>query len=210
MTARDAADTTHAMTKTAFLAELQRRLNVLPESEARAATAYYDEYLSEAGPENEAAAIAELGSPAQVAAGILGDQVYADTTGEQKSIKKGLGALWLVVAGLLLVSPLGWVLVPLVISLLLAAFALVFSFFILAVSLLVGGIIYLGIGSFTLFFSFSTGLVTIGSGLMSAAVGTALMIAMIWLTKHIVNGIARGGSHLLRKFKSRREAQYVS
>jgi len=209
MTATHAADTTHIMTKTAFLAELQRRLTVLPASEANAAIAYYDEYLSEAGQENEAAAIAELGSPAQVAAGVLSDQVYADASGEQKSIKKGLGALWLVVAGLLLVSPFGWVLIPLILGLLITAFTLVFSFFALAITLMAGGLIYLGIGFFTLFFNFSTGLVTIGSGLMSAAVGTALMIAMVWLTKHIVNGIARGGSHLLRKFKSRREAQHA-
>ena len=191
--------------KSAFLAELQRKLKGLPESEIIAAVAYYDEYLSDAGLENEAAAIAELGSPAEVAAGILGDYVYADTTSEEKSTKKGLTALWLVVVGLLaspIALPLAIVLIVLLFSLLTTALSLVFSFFVAAIALIVGGIVYMGTGFFTLFFHFPSGILSIGYGLVATAVGSALMMAMIWLTKITVNGLAKMGAKLLQRNKA--------
>jgi len=193
--------------KTAFLTELQRKLQGLPESEIITAVAYYDEYLSEAGPENEAAAIAELGSPAEVASGILGDYVYADTTSEERSTKKGLTALWLVVVGLLaspIALPLAIVLIALIFSLLVAALSVVFSFFVTAVALIVGGVIYLGTGFFTLFFHFPSGIMTIGYGLVATAMGSALMLAMVWLTKVTVNGLAKMGAKMLKRNKARK------
>ena len=39
----------------------------LPEAERKDASSYYEDYLDAAGPENEARAIAELGSPEEVA-----------------------------------------------------------------------------------------------------------------------------------------------
>ncbi|MCL2680829.1 MAG: DUF1700 domain-containing protein [Coriobacteriia bacterium] len=194
------------MTKTAFLAELQRKLKAMPESEVIAAIAYYDEYLSEAGPENEETAIAQLGSPAQVAAGIMGDYVYADTTGEDITTGKGLSALWIVVIGLIvgpLALPLALVLIALIFSLLIAALSLIFSLFATAVALLVSGVVYLATGLYTLFISFATGVVTIGTGLVFMAMGAALMLIMIWATKHIVNGIAAGSAKLLRRWNNR-------
>ena len=55
------------MTRTAFLAALERLLAPLPEAERKDALSYYEDYLDAAGPENEACAIAELGSPEEVA-----------------------------------------------------------------------------------------------------------------------------------------------
>ena len=55
------------MTRTAFLAALEQLLAPLPESERKDALSYYEDYLDAAGPENEARAIAELGSPEEVA-----------------------------------------------------------------------------------------------------------------------------------------------
>jgi len=209
MTARNAAETTQFMTKTAFLAELHRRLSVMPLAEAEAAIAYYDEYLSEAGPENEAAAIADLGSPAQVATGILGDQVYADTTGEDKSVRKGLSALWMVVVGLFaapVALPLAFVLIIVIFSVLIAILSAVFSAATAAITLLVAGLIYIAMGFVVLFSHFATGITTIGIGFIASALGAALTILMVWLAKHAINGTARGGSYLLRRFKTRGEA----
>ena len=59
------------MTRTAFLAALEQLLAPLPESERKDALSYYEDYLDAAGPENEARAIAELGSPEEVARKIL-------------------------------------------------------------------------------------------------------------------------------------------
>ena len=62
------------MTRTAFLAALERLLAPLPEAERKDALSYYEDYLDAAGPENEARAIAELGSPEEVARKILDEQ----------------------------------------------------------------------------------------------------------------------------------------
>ena len=66
------------MTRTAFLAALEQLLAPLPEAERKDALSYYEDYLDAAGPENEARAIAELGSPEEVARKILDEQSPAD------------------------------------------------------------------------------------------------------------------------------------
>ena len=66
------------MTRTAFLAALEQLLAPLPEAERKDALSYYEDYLDAAGPEKEAQAIAELGTPEEVARKILEEQAPAD------------------------------------------------------------------------------------------------------------------------------------
>ena len=68
------------MTRTAFLAALEQLLAPLPETERKDALSYYEDYLDAAGPENEARAIAELGSPEEVARKILDEQALAGSS----------------------------------------------------------------------------------------------------------------------------------
>ena len=68
------------MTRTAFLAALEQLLAPLPEAERKDALSYYEDYLDAAGPENEARAIAELGSPEEVARKILDEQTSAGSS----------------------------------------------------------------------------------------------------------------------------------
>ena len=68
------------MTRTAFLAALEQLLAPLPEAERKDALNYYEDYLDAAGPENEARAIAELGSPEEVARKILDEQSTAGSS----------------------------------------------------------------------------------------------------------------------------------
>lgn len=68
------------MTRTAFLAALEQLLASLPEAERKDALSYYEDYLDAAGPENEARAIAELGSPEEVARKILDEQTPAGSS----------------------------------------------------------------------------------------------------------------------------------
>lgn len=62
------------MTRTEFLAALETLLASLPEAERADALSYYEDYLDAAGPEQEAQAIAELGTPEEVARKILDEQ----------------------------------------------------------------------------------------------------------------------------------------
>ena len=59
------------MTKYEYLAKLEQLLSSLPEQERRDAMNYYEEYFVSAGPEKEAEAIRELGTPEEAARKIL-------------------------------------------------------------------------------------------------------------------------------------------
>lgn len=61
------------MNRMEFLTELERLLSGMPEDERQAAVQYYADYLADAGEENEADAIRELGSPEKVAESIKAD-----------------------------------------------------------------------------------------------------------------------------------------
>lgn len=64
------------MTAYEYLNALREALEVLPDDERMNAIRYYEEYFLDAGPENEAKVIEELGTPGQVAQNILNE--YTD------------------------------------------------------------------------------------------------------------------------------------
>lgn len=85
------------MTKYEYLAELERLLAALPEQERRDAMNYYEEYFVSAGPEKEAEAIRELGTPQQAAQKILEEAGVAAAQAPEApqaapAAKKGLPA----------------------------------------------------------------------------------------------------------------------
>ena len=61
------------MDRAQFMKQLERLLSDISENERQEALAYYNGYFDDAGPENEAAVIRELGSPGKVAAIIKAD-----------------------------------------------------------------------------------------------------------------------------------------
>ena len=65
------------MDKTEFIWQLNQMLADLPEEERAEAVSYYEEYLEDAGLEQEAQTLEELGSPEQVAA-IIRENLYGD------------------------------------------------------------------------------------------------------------------------------------
>ncbi|MDR0943623.1 MAG: hypothetical protein LBM41_03730 [Ruminococcus sp.] len=62
------------MTKSEYLDEVRLNLAVLPKDEVDMAIRFYDEYLSDAGRGNEAAAMEELGKPYHLAKSIISEQ----------------------------------------------------------------------------------------------------------------------------------------
>lgn len=87
------------MTRTAFLAALEQLLAPLPEAERKDALSYYEDYLDAAGPENEARAIAELGTPEEVAHKILEEQAPADSSAAPASPAHKPRSTWRMVLG---------------------------------------------------------------------------------------------------------------
>ncbi|MDR0903876.1 MAG: hypothetical protein LBM59_04525 [Ruminococcus sp.] len=62
------------MTKNEYLDEVRLNLAVLPKDEVDMAIRFYDEYLTDAGRGNEAAAMEELGKPYHLAKSIISEQ----------------------------------------------------------------------------------------------------------------------------------------
>lgn len=87
------------MTRTAFLAALEQLLAPLPEAERKDALSYYEDYLDAAGPENEARAIAELGTPEEVAHKILEEQAPADSSAAPAAPANKPRSTWRMVLG---------------------------------------------------------------------------------------------------------------
>lgn len=70
------------MGKDYFLRELEYLLMDLPEEERQEALQYYRDYFEEAGPQQEESIVAQLGSPAKVAAELKGSLSGTDEEGE--------------------------------------------------------------------------------------------------------------------------------
>ena len=77
------------MTKVEYLAKLDKYLRKLPKEDYQEAMDYFSEYFEEAGPENEAQVIAELGTPKEAARDIISrllDEKIIDQEKTPKSI----------------------------------------------------------------------------------------------------------------------------
>ena len=85
------------MSREEYLRVLSRELRRLPKDEYEKAMDYYVEYFEEAGPEHEQEIIADLGEPKDVAAQIIMDAAMERMDKPQKSMKRGLSTLWIIV-----------------------------------------------------------------------------------------------------------------
>lgn len=75
------------MNRKEFMTELERLLSCLPDDERQEAVQYYADYFADAGEENEASVIRELGSPEKVAETIKADY-YGKTFDEDAYTEK--------------------------------------------------------------------------------------------------------------------------
>ncbi len=75
------------MNKEEFLQRLRNLLSGVPAAEAEEALEYYRDYFADAGPENEARVIEELGSPEKVAENIRKDLGYPADNYQEKAYR---------------------------------------------------------------------------------------------------------------------------
>ena len=114
------------MTRTEYLAQLDNYLKKLPAKDYQEAMDYFTEYFDEVGPEGEAAAIAELGSPKEAAHEIiinLLDKKIEEDSQEAGSVKNSKQIVQIAILSILAA--------PLAIPLLILALTLIFTFFLL-------------------------------------------------------------------------------
>ena len=193
------------MDKNEFLSRLRKKLRRLPPEDARDAAEYYEEYLEDAGPENEAAAIASFGRPETVASQILADYAVK-RMGKDPSAKKGLSTVWIVLLAVF-ASPIAIpvaaviaILVLLAAALVLVAVACVYAAAIGAAAL---GTVTLLTGICLVFNSFQTAVFYIGAGIFTVGAGTALFVFSVWLGKKAIGLIAGMCGGLAHRFIKR-------
>lgn len=194
------------MNRADYMAALRRALSVLPEEERANALRYYEEYFDDAGPENEAKAIEELGEPAKVAAQILAD--YRELTAvphaqpmKEKRRWRGISPLLLIVL-VLLAIPIGLplvlgVLLAIVVTVLAVIFAVLLILYGIPLALICGGAV-IALLSCTLWATPANALVTLGNGLAAFAAGILLGLLSIKLSILFVPPVFRAFVAVLR------------
>lgn len=166
------------MTRTEYLAKLDRYLHRLPEKDYQEAMDYFTEYFDEAGPENEAQVMTELGTPKEAAQDLL-EQLWDKQEDRELSSSrfKGLrlALLTLVVAPLSLLAIL--VAVPLVIAFL----ATILAFVVSALASLLGGVAVLAV-----FIWESMTLPGLTPEAMAMGIGAGLLIMGLMLLLYLI------------------------
>lgn len=85
------------MTKTEYLAKLTKYLRKLPQKDYEEALEYFMEYFEEAGPENEAQVIAELGTPKEAAHEVITRLLDEKIIEDKSSLRNKTTILWIAI-----------------------------------------------------------------------------------------------------------------
>ena len=216
------------MNRNEFLSSLSRLLEDLPENERLEALQYYNDYLDDAGAENEQEVLEALGTPQKLAESIregLGDggrqyregqpaergsAAYDENrkkNGRQNRTKKNsrmsTGMIIFIVICCVCAAP---VLVPVVFAVAVTAAALLFAAVVTAAALLaagsvciVAGIIALAVAVIKLFAAPAGAMVAIGIGLMIIGGGLLLVLGMGWLIGNALPAVFKGCVALCRR-----------
>lgn len=168
------------MTKVDYLAKLDKYLRKLPKEDYQEAMDYFSEYFEEAGSENEAQVIAELGTPKEAARDIISRLLDEKIIDQEKTPKSRVSMVWLAILAVIITPvalPLVLVLFLAVITILalgVAAIAVVLS---LGVAFLTSGIYMLFDSWSYLNISFSTTALSFGLGLLALGLSLLALLA---------------------------------
>lgn len=191
------------MTKVEYLAKLDKYLRKLPKEDYQEAMDYFSEYFEEAGPENEAQVIAELGTPKEAARDIISRLLDEKIIDQEKTPKSRVSMVWLAILAILsapVTLPLALFLFLAVITILalgVAAIAVVLSF---GVAFLTSGIYMLFDSWSYLNISFSATALSFGLGLLALGLSLLALLAAGAVCKVVGRSIV----NLARKTENKR------
>ncbi|AXQ78482.1 DUF1700 domain-containing protein [Streptococcus chenjunshii] len=124
------------MTRKDYLEQLEKYLSKLPQQDFAEAMEYFTEYFDEAGPENEAQVISELGSPKEAANELLYRLLDEKINQDSRNMKHRTNLIWIAVLAIL-ASPIAFPLLITFIVLIFTAVILIFSLLLAGVSVAV-------------------------------------------------------------------------
>lgn len=198
------------MNKQTYLSELQKYLKRLPEKDYQEAIAYFTEYFEDAGSENEQQVIEELGSPKEAAAELLANlldrKVTIEAQRHMENKRAGANPVLLAVLAIC-AAPVGIPLLLAALFLLLAGILVIASLALTAFAFILSGILVGGKliirGLVAIPFSLSGFCMITGTGLLS--LGLSIVLALlawricIWLEHRMVLLI----QHLIKRGKKK-------
>lgn len=200
------------MDKQTFLRRLEEGLRQLPPEEREDILAYHREYFQDAGPEQEAKVIQELGDPDLLARRLLseyGEQPPASPPPpsqpqpEAPKKKRPSGVLVAILAVLAapIALPLAAALGAVAIALAVAALSVALALMAVIVGVLVTGIALVALGVSTLLLYPPAALVVLGAGLVCCGLGLFGVMPVV----RLIQAMFRGLASLFRKALSRRK-----
>lgn len=198
------------MTRTEYLAALDRYLRRLPKADYQEAMEYFEEYFDEAGPENEAQVMAELGTPKEAANDIIHNILSAevarnskDSQGTSPSKRRRREILLIAVLGILS-APVSILILMLVLAMLVSAMLLVLTLILAGFAFSLSGLLVSGavlVESFSFLASGSAFILTLGSGLVALGLSFLLLLTTVFLTKALGQGLVHLAKWLFRKVR---------
>lgn len=202
------------MDKQTFLRRLEEGLRQLPPEEREDILAYHREYFQDAGPEQEAKVIQELGDPDLLARRLLseyGEQPPASPPPpppsqpqpEAPKKKRPSGVLVAILAVLAapIALPLAAALGAVAIALAVAALSVALALMAVIVGVLVTGIALVALGVSALALYPPAALVVLGAGLVCCGLGLFGVMPVV----RLIQAMFRGLASLFRKAFSRRK-----
>ena len=168
------------MTRTEYIAKLTKYLRKLPQQDYEEALEYFMEYFEEAGPENEARVIAELGTPKEAAHEVISRLLEEKIVEDKSSLRNKTAILWIAILAVLaspVALPILLFFLAMIMTLLMIIFAVIVTALALTFALLISGI-YTFFTSFSLL-SVSLASTLFGGGLGLLMFGGALLLLLI-------------------------------
>ena len=168
------------MTRTEYIAKLTKYLRKLPQQDYKEAIEYFMDYFEEAGPENEARVIAELGTPKEAAHEVISRLLEEKIVEDKSSLRNKTTILWIAILAVLaspVALPILLFFLAMIMTLLMIIFAVIVTALALTFALLISGI-YTFFTSFSLL-SVSLASTLFGGGLGLLMFGGALLLLLI-------------------------------
>ena len=168
------------MTRTEYIAKLTKYLRKLPQKDYEEALEYFMEYFEEAGPENEAQVIAELGTPKEAAHEVISRLLEEKIVEDKSSLRNKTTILWIAILAVLaspVALPILLFFLAMIMTLLMIIFAVIVTALALTFALLISGV-YTFFTSFSLL-SVSLASTLFGGGLGLLMFGGALLLLLI-------------------------------
>ena len=159
------------MTRTEYIAKLTKYLRKLPQQDYEEAIEYFMEYFEEAGPENEAQVIAELGTPKEAAHEVISRLLDEKIIEDKSSLRNKTTILWIAILAVLaspVALPILLFFLAMLLTLLVVIFAVIVTALALTFALLISGI-------YTFFTSFSLLSVSLASTLFGGGLGLMML-----------------------------------